>query len=356
MVAMKEHLRVVRESSAHQVSVVQLNERVQSMEKELTRGKEHINDLENKLETHKTKLESVRYEMVEAKSKMVLEVSRADEASGSLEAAKEDLLHERRRGEELSEALEQLRSDSSTIKADIASMLLEARAPQAGRDADTNKAKVEVLQAEVERLRAAESASLFNDSSRIALELAALKTANDRLQKAHEEDTKALEEVKSDNASALRVQLAESEAECRELRSKMLHKSSTYKMEMDTISQNKVQALEKKVSELSAEVAKAKSHAVVLEAQVAQATQASTKGDSERTTSMISVDAIQLAVDEAKRSVEAEMTARLAASEEASALELKEVSACFFYITIFLFSLLTFWRLYNFSRRRDEQR
>jgi chromosome segregation ATPase len=323
---------VVRESSAHQVSVVQLNERVQSMERELARGRERTSDLEKKVDMQKQKLEASRNEVVEAQSKMILEVSRADELSNSLEAVKSDLAHERQRGESLSEILEQVRNDSASMKADIAVIVMQAKTNQPSGDADTNRAKVELLQAEIERLRAAESASLFNDSSRIALELAALKTQNDRLQRTHEEDTKALEALKSDNSSALRAELATSEAECRELRTKLLQKASTFKMETDTLSQNKVQALEKKVSQLSTELAHAKSNAIVLEAAVQEArakkednTLTTNSGVNGNGVNMVSAETIQRAVEEARAAVEAEMTARLAASEEAAALEIKEV-------------------------------
>eukprot|EP00615_Pteridomonas_danica_P019565 CAMPEP_0114409984 /NCGR_PEP_ID=MMETSP0102-20121206/23754_1 /TAXON_ID=38822 ORGANISM="Pteridomonas danica, Strain PT" /NCGR_SAMPLE_ID=MMETSP0102 /ASSEMBLY_ACC=CAM_ASM_000212 /LENGTH=1368 /DNA_ID=CAMNT_0001577529 /DNA_START=40 /DNA_END=4147 /DNA_ORIENTATION=+ len=322
-VAMKEHLRVVRESSTHQVSIMQLNERIQSMERELARGRERIADLEKKGETSKAKFENMRSEMVEAKSKAVLEVSRAEEASASLEAVKADLEVERSRAQALSETMEDLRSDSNSMRSDLASVLTQLKSPQTS-DVGTWKAKVEVLQTEVERLRAAESASLFSDSSRIALELAALKTQNERLQKSHEEDKKSLQAFESDNASAVRAELAASEAECKELRSKMLQKSSMMKIETDAVSQTKVSLLEKKVSDLSAELAMHRSRAVVLEAAAEEASSVKQESDM-AAENMVAAEAVQRAIDDTRAAVTAEMTARLAAAEQASLLELKEV-------------------------------
>ena len=52
------------------------------------------------------------------------------------------------------------------------------------------KAKASMLQAEVDRLKAVEAQQLFADASRMAIELAALKEENTRLQ-AQADDAKA---------------------------------------------------------------------------------------------------------------------------------------------------------------------
>lgn len=296
---------------------------------------------------------------------------------------------ERERGRKVVEVLDELRSDSGGMRQELAAMgdLLRLQQKQlqqheldkqeqqekqeqlqqqrtAEADASSkdlaevlaaSRVEAKMLQAEVDRLRAAESASLFGDASRIAVELGALKAENARLAAQHDDSQKQakqqqqqaqqhaqaqqqqqlveLKQQQQVESSALAACKRDNEVlrqELQEARGKLLHKASASEMlaaklssEQSAGASEKVTELEMQKQSLLKKLTSMKERALTAEAKADEASaSALAHGSSAEDVAAALADAKSKAKGDAKRAADEARAAAIAeAAQQTAALK-----------------------------------
>jgi len=183
---LQEHLKVVRENAHSAVQLAQNGEKLVTLEKELEKAEALAKQRQEEAEEFRRGQAGLREELGVAKGNVVLHRERAAFLEKALQDASE---HQ----QQMVELVDQLRSDSSVMRNDLHILQEELTSKRGAAAAEARRRGLEeelaeargreaVLQSEVDRLKAAEAKALFNDQSRIAIELATLQEENTRLQ------------------------------------------------------------------------------------------------------------------------------------------------------------------------------